>query len=139
MISKSEKVRFLVERQFPDYAAIEARRYPTGEDRLDGRYSDFSDYIDQLWSLTGSDLDQRYIEQKHEQARALLEQQYRDDEARFFAMPDVNVDFALWCQMPHWDTAEAVAIVLGKDPARVPPSLMQELAGQSPFARRYLA
>ena len=84
MIHKSDKIKFILKRQFPDaLIGSEMSFLGEAETRVYGELS----------NLPLEELDKQYREQKELHAAEMAARQRRDDQASFFNMPSAAADF----------------------------------------------
>ncbi len=73
-----------------------------------------------------------------EELQALYEHELaREEQKRFFSMPNADVDFTHWGKAAQWTLDEATALSFGKAPEVVNWASVKDLVDLSPFATQY--
>ena len=81
---------------------------------------------------------QTLLEQWRDKVRMECEaREERQEQERFFNLPDAKADFSHWSKAVYWILEEAVALAFGRDPKEVNWASVEEFVDLSPFAVRY--
>ena len=138
--STDNLIEFLSQRLFPGIPAMKASVENFTDQKRDQAtayieaYEAFEDALRDLSDATLQLLAQD--EEEHDREKE-AEEAERVENKRFFFAPSANADYVDWTQRECWTIDEAVALLLGKDPAVVSWDLLNPLVFKSRFAKRY--
>jgi hypothetical protein len=71
------------------------------------------------------------------QEKAKREAEHAVFDATFFGRPEMEADYEFWTKAEYWTFAEAIALLLGKEPKKIALWLVEARKKGTPFAQRY--
>lgn len=142
--SKSDLIKFLVERKFPDYRALRIPPSLTSGGRggisweyRDKRLKKIGAYEAELTAKPLEDLRSLFENEKNKYHQELAQKVEKQEQERFFNKPSAKADYEYWSKAAHWTLDEATALVLGKAPEQVTWKKVEPYINISSFAKRY--
>ena len=129
----SDPIAYLLKRKFGGAVITAMTDLPEDEQEAQ-LFAEVQTYRTELQGLSDEQLLALAYQEREKEARELVDAQ---EEGRFFNQPETRADYEYWSRLPLWTLDEAVALSLGKNPAIVTWSGIEEYAESSPFAARF--
>jgi len=146
-LSDSEPVEYLTRRKFPQYPHVEALHdFPQFSSASSGDMSrenrknvikDIESYKSELRAKPPEELRALYRQEQEKERQERETKAERDEQQRFFNLPNAKADFTHWSKAAHWTLDEAVALSFGKAPEVVKWEHVKEFIHISRFAGKY--
>lgn len=138
-----DPLQYLLLQRFP-MLSMEARAANVGsnfdplfDEKLKAAALEAKAYREELEQLSKTELHERVVEARKQQAERAVAAKIREEEQRFYNRPENAADFRYWAKLSMWSLDEIVALSLGRDPSKVNWANIQQYVQISPFAQRY--